>query len=70
MGQVIDFIRYKKARNSNELVQIDGLRRQLAELETVLHTSGNYLLREQAAIEMSTVQMEIVERMHKLGIMR
>lgn len=70
MGQVINFQNYKKVRNSEELQRIKKLEQQLNSLEIVLHTSGSVSVRERAAIEMSDVKMEIVDRMLKLGILQ
>jgi len=69
MGQVIDFNAYRLHRHSNELREINELKRQVVQLERSVHYLDDYMDREQAVIRSMELKMEIVTRSAKLGIL-
>jgi hypothetical protein len=70
MGQVVDFVAFKRRRNIGELQTIESLKRQIAECDRLLHTSPSVRERERAVIRSLELKMEVAERSRKLGIMR
>lgn len=68
MGQVLYMSDYRKSGAADEILAINKLNVVLGNLRNTLYTSGDYLERERAAIQMSVVQMEIKERCARLGL--
>lgn len=68
MGQVIDFVKYKKNRNSDVYVEIERLQKEIYKCEGRLLHGTTVSVREQAAIQAMELKMQIVELRQRMGI--
>lgn len=68
MGQVIDFLKYKKNRNSGTYAEIERLQREIYNCESRLLHGTTVHVREQAAIQAMELKMQIVSLRQRMGI--
>lgn len=68
MGQVIQLAHYRNIRNKGALNKIKDLEKQLDSLQRTLRYSHSVYARENAAIEMGRIQIEIMDLRHKMGV--
>lgn len=68
MGQVIDFLKYKAARNSNVYAEIERLQTEIYKCEGRLLYGESVMIREQAAIRAMELKMQIVDLRQRMGI--
>ena len=68
MGQVISFNAFKVSRNTEEMRQIALMKQAIAEKQCQRARSPDYLDRERLTIEIGELQIEVVNRLDKLGV--